>query len=119
MPLNHQGVAILKAELTRALRVAVLGGGVSTVVVAQPHAPERSLVIANYVVEICKTQNADCSNYLLGVKEGLAFRSQREACFVQVDTNQLRLAFLLYASQLDFPQFHVAGGHVITRKIST
>jgi Rap1a immunity proteins len=56
-------------------------------------------VIANYVKEICREQSADCSNYLLGVKEGIAVSQDWKVCFMNADTKQLRLAFLLYASQ--------------------
>lgn len=55
-------------------------------------------IVANYVNDVCKTQNADCANYLLGLKDGLAL-GLRGACFAHATSEQLRLAYGLYASE--------------------
>ena len=79
-----------------ALKIMVIGmlfsfGG-------QAIAETPPLVVANYLSEICQKQGGECSNYLLGVKEGLAFSKNWDVCFLTADTTQLRLAYLLYAS---------------------
>ncbi len=81
------------------MKALAVGLAASMLITQQAQGGAPSLVIANYVNEACKAENADCSDYLLGVKEGLAFSAHGKVCFVNADAHQLRLAFLLYASQ--------------------
>lgn len=60
-------------------------------------------VVANYVHEQCQASDpsrvVECHDYLRGVADTLGYLSDWKACFIKADNTQLRLAFLLYASQ--------------------
>ncbi len=83
----------------RALLALPIGASMVPSVATMAMAEVPPTVAASYVNGICENQTADCSNYLLGVKEALAWSSGWKACFAAADTSQLRLAFRLYASE--------------------
>jgi hypothetical protein len=60
-------------------------------------------VIANLLNGRCarpgNNNSSDCLSYLRGVADALGYTSNWQVCFKKADNQQLRIAFMLYASQ--------------------